>query len=153
MAELGVVSGVAGLISLGITVCKGLLVYYDSYKGSRDDINNMCALVESVGKTLLTISSLITGRKYNQSIVDIVDKSIIACQQSFDDLSKKCFTHSRPSSLVVHPLSVSPITQSGGRSLYQLAWWSFPFRIIKGGRCELDALIHSIAVTHSRSPG
>jgi hypothetical protein len=89
MAELCVVSGVVGLISLGITVCKGLLVYYDSYKGSRDDIDNMCASVESVGKVLLAIFSLITGRKYTRTIVDIVEKIIVACQQGLDDLSKK----------------------------------------------------------------
>jgi hypothetical protein len=84
-----VVSGVAGLLSLGITVCKGILVYYDQYKGQRDDIDTMCASVERVGKTLLAISSLITGRKYTQSVVDIVNSSIVACQQGLDDLSKK----------------------------------------------------------------
>jgi len=89
MAELGIVSSVAGLLSLGITVCKGILVYYDQYKGQQDDIDIMCASVERVGKILLAISSLITGRKYTQSVVDIVNSSIAACQQGLDDLSKK----------------------------------------------------------------
>jgi hypothetical protein len=65
----------------------------------------------------------------------------------------KCFTHSRSSSSVVQPLLLTAITQSSGRSQYQLAWCSLPDRMTKGGIDQPDALIHSIVVAQLQLPG
>lgn len=61
---------------------------------------------------------------------------------------------SRMSKLISRPAVVADsITQSAGRSRYQLAWCSLPKRITKGGIDQPDALIHSVVVTQSRLPG
>ncbi|KAF2266514.1 hypothetical protein CC78DRAFT_578220 [Lojkania enalia] len=75
MAELSVASGVAGLMSLGITICKGILIYYDSYRGSQGNIDNTCALVE-------------TG-KFNKNVIDTVDLSIKSCTQGTKCLRRR----------------------------------------------------------------
>jgi hypothetical protein len=89
MAELGVVSGVAGLISLGITLCKGVLAYYDAFKGSDDAIDKMCLSMEHVGKTLLVISSTLTRGNFDRATIIMVETSVRSCTQSLDALAKK----------------------------------------------------------------
>ena len=89
MAELGCVSGAAGLISLGITVCKGVLAYYDAFRGSEDAIDKMCSSMENVGKTLLVISSTLTRGKFDMTVISMVETSVNRCAQGLDALAKK----------------------------------------------------------------
>jgi hypothetical protein len=89
MAELGIVSGVAGLISLGITVCKGILAYYDAFKGSGDAIEKMCASMENVAKTLLVISSTVTRGSFDKIAITMVETSVSGCANGMDALAKK----------------------------------------------------------------
>lgn len=39
MEGFAVASSAAGLVSLGLTVCRGLLEIYESVKGAQDDVN------------------------------------------------------------------------------------------------------------------
>ena len=63
-------------------------------------------------------------------------------------------SQARPRKSLVHPFSLTPITQSGGRSSeYQVDICSLPFIITIGGKLQPEAQTHSIAVTYSRLPG
>ena len=42
---LSIASGVAGLVSLGLTVCSGLQTYVDAVKGRGEDIESTCQLL------------------------------------------------------------------------------------------------------------
>jgi ankyrin repeat domain-containing protein 50 len=90
MAEaLGVASGVAGLVSLGITVCQGLLTYYEGFKGARDDIDKMWFSVENVSSILLVIRSVVLKGRFEQDITTVFENSISRCAQGLGTLAKK----------------------------------------------------------------
>ena len=89
MAELGVLSGIAGLLSLGITVSKGILAYYNAFRGSQSDINHMCESLEAVCKTLVVISRLIARTQVNGAILDVVKSSVTSCHEGICALRKK----------------------------------------------------------------
>lgn len=42
MAELGLIANLAGVISLGLSVCKGITAYYSSYKNAENDVKFLC---------------------------------------------------------------------------------------------------------------
>lgn len=68
----------------------------------------------------------------------------------------KCWIHSRPLLSFVQPLSLTCMTQLAGScelSRYQASRWTFPSRIMNGGRAHPPALMHSITVVQRRSPG
>jgi hypothetical protein len=53
MAEvIGLAASVTGLISFGLSVCKGLTEYYNSYKGAEKDIKFLCEDVNNLTQTL-----------------------------------------------------------------------------------------------------
>lgn len=86
---LGVASGVAGLISLRISACQGILAYYNVFRDSREDIDQMCASMENVAKTLLPIDLTIHQGHFDQNIIAAVESSIILCTQGIHTLKKK----------------------------------------------------------------
>ena len=55
MEAVGVASAFAGLASLGITVCNGLLQYYDAWKHAEDNMTSMYKSVETLTKTFLVL--------------------------------------------------------------------------------------------------
>jgi hypothetical protein len=89
MAELALVSSVAGLVSLGISVSQGILQYYDAYRSSHSDINTMCESIEALGKTLVAIWTLTKGRHLSDAILETVATSICSCQAGIEGLQKK----------------------------------------------------------------
>lgn len=52
MAELGLIANVAGVVSLGISVCKGIITYYISYKNADKDVKLLCEETNSLMQTL-----------------------------------------------------------------------------------------------------
>jgi hypothetical protein len=52
MAELGLIANLAGVISLGISVCKGITAYYSSYKNAENDVKFLCEETNSLMQTL-----------------------------------------------------------------------------------------------------
>jgi hypothetical protein len=90
MAEaLGVASGVAGLISLGVSVCQGILTYYNAFRDFQEDIDQMCVSMENVARTLLAISLTIRQGHFDQNIIAMVESSINLCTQGLHTLAKK----------------------------------------------------------------
>ncbi|KAL7960660.1 hypothetical protein V8C34DRAFT_302963 [Trichoderma compactum] len=90
MAEaLGIASGVAGLISLGLSVCRGILTYYNAFRDSQDDIGQMCSSVETVAKTLVAIDLTLQRGQFNQVIIVAVETSLKLCKEALDTPTKK----------------------------------------------------------------
>ncbi|KAK2605992.1 hypothetical protein QQS21_003618 [Conoideocrella luteorostrata] len=90
MAEaLGVASAVAGIISLGITACHGMISYYESVKGHRDDINNMCSSIGSLAAILKVIQQRLLLGQFDRETVAVVEQNIVQCEQSLTSLDRK----------------------------------------------------------------
>lgn len=56
---LSVTSGAAGIVSLGITVCQGLVSYYQAWESWEDDVKSAIRDVEGVSNYLYLVNSRI----------------------------------------------------------------------------------------------
>ncbi|MCJ1358702.1 MAG: hypothetical protein MMC33_008702 [Icmadophila ericetorum] len=87
MAEvLGITSGVAGLVSLGISVCQGLLGYYDSWKDAESSVASMHSSIEAVMKILQLLSSHMKDTNLD---AECVEECILSCKEGIQNLQKK----------------------------------------------------------------
>jgi hypothetical protein len=94
MADPFSVAGSAvGVISLGLTVCQGLLMYYGPYKSFHEEINNVTTRVEALKCILNVLRNLIA--KTNELNVPLVAEStqiandtILSCQCALQILHK-----------------------------------------------------------------
>ncbi|KAL8795431.1 MAG: hypothetical protein Q9195_002020 [Heterodermia aff. obscurata] len=89
MEGLAVASSAAGLVSLGIEVCKGLLTYYQSWRAAESDVAGMYSSIETLAKTLILLDSVIKNGVFDQQIVKNVEKSILATATGLTSLKKK----------------------------------------------------------------
>ena len=89
MEGLAVSSGVAGLLSLGITICQGLLDYYGSWKDAPSNVSQMNASIEALTKTLLLLTSAIQHKFYDPDVVERVEDCIKSVEEGFQSLKKK----------------------------------------------------------------
>jgi hypothetical protein len=90
MAEaLGLVSSVAGVVSLGISVCRGLLQYYSSVKDQKSDVATTVSSISSLSSSLELLKSSIEGKKFDEKITENVKKSIESCEDGILALQKK----------------------------------------------------------------
>lgn len=89
MEALGVASGAAGLISLGITVCQSLLDYYHSWKDAEDNIAKTYASIEELSKTFRLLAIAVEYKEFNDEVVDQVRDSIGSAEGSIHSLEKK----------------------------------------------------------------
>ncbi|KAI9879865.1 MAG: hypothetical protein M1830_006717 [Pleopsidium flavum] len=84
------VAGTAvGVISLGLTVCQGLLQYYSSWKEAQKDVAAMFSSLEGLTRTLQMIELTIQDRKFDRKIVERVTESIASCDTGVKSLDKK----------------------------------------------------------------
>lgn len=65
MEALGLSSGAAGLISLGLTVSQGVLDYYHSWKDAEDRVTQMYASIEALTKTFRLLESAIEPKVFS----------------------------------------------------------------------------------------
>ncbi|KAL7924052.1 hypothetical protein ACQKWADRAFT_319904 [Trichoderma austrokoningii] len=90
MAEaLGVASGVVGIISFGISICQGILTYYNAFRDSQEDIDQMCISMENAAKTLLAIDLTVRHGSFDGNTIAVVESSIDLCTQGLHTLAKK----------------------------------------------------------------
>ena len=89
MEAFAVASSAAGLVSLGIEVCKGLLIYYQSWRTAESDVAGMYSSIETLAKTLILLDSVIKNGVFEQQIVKNVEKSILATATGLTSLKKK----------------------------------------------------------------
>jgi hypothetical protein len=62
MADPFSITGSAvGVVSLGLTICQGLLAYYGPYKSFYEDINEATSRVQSLNSLLATLNDIIAN--------------------------------------------------------------------------------------------
>ncbi|KAH0545421.1 hypothetical protein FGG08_000562 [Glutinoglossum americanum] len=78
-----------GVVSLGLAVCRGLLQYYNSWKGYEGDIAATLGSLEGLTRTLQLLETSIKGDGFNPEIVAGVKGCIRSCEGGVSSLQKK----------------------------------------------------------------
>jgi ankyrin repeat domain-containing protein 50 len=86
---ISIVSGAAGIVSLGLTVCSGLLQYYGSWKDSPTDVLAMCESLEALTKTFQLLDEKVRHPLLDHECVERVTESIISCAAGVQKLQSK----------------------------------------------------------------
>jgi len=86
MAELGVAGSAVGIISLGIQVCHGLILYYGSWKNAPKDVAQMCKSVRNLEETLEVLKVTIKDKGVATQAETGFQNSFDACTVSIDEL-------------------------------------------------------------------
>lgn len=89
MEAFGAVSAAAGFISLDITACQGLLVYYQKWKNADETVNNMYGSIEALIKTFMVLECSISSPTLNKNGIHRVSESTESCKQGISALNKK----------------------------------------------------------------
>lgn len=89
LETLGVASSVAVCVSLGISVCQGLLNYYSSWVDAESDVRKMYDSIEALTKTFMLLKLSIANEKFERDIVARVRESIASCEPGIESLNKE----------------------------------------------------------------
>ncbi|KNG90108.1 hypothetical protein ANOM_002095, partial [Aspergillus nomiae NRRL 13137] len=84
---LSVTASVAGIVSLGLTVCQGLLSYYGPYKTCYEDVKHTVEIVETLNGTLQGLNGLLAKASVFQH-PSVAQQATCAA-----DLIKRCQEH------------------------------------------------------------
>ncbi|GAB1195919.1 hypothetical protein APSETT444_005184 [Aspergillus pseudonomiae] len=84
---LSVTASVAGIVSLGLTVCQGLFSYYGPYKSRYEDVKHTVEIVETLNGTLLGLNGLLAKASVFQH-PSVAQQATCAA-----DLMKRCQEH------------------------------------------------------------
>lgn len=76
---LSIAASAAGLVSLGLTVCSGLVDYYNAWKDQPSDVAAMCDSMRGLGKTFELLDEKVRHPLLDRECVDRVTESIISC--------------------------------------------------------------------------
>ena len=118
MEALGLSSAAAGLISLGLTICQGLLDYYHSYKDAENQVAHMYASIEALTETFRLLESAIGPKIFSRGSVQKIEQSISSAESGLQSLQKK-----------LDKICLSPL-QPGwkAKGMAQLRRTVFPFK-------------------------
>lgn len=86
---LSVAAGVAGLISLGITVSQSLVDFYNSYKDLDSDLSSTVKRLESLLKIFSYLGETVSNRKFQadeRDLVENIEASISECDNLIHEL-------------------------------------------------------------------
>ncbi|KAE9378647.1 hypothetical protein N431DRAFT_396440 [Stipitochalara longipes BDJ] len=89
VSALGVAAGAAGIISLGISVCDGLLGYYESCKNARADSARLYGSVERLVTNFKDLERIIQKPILKHTNFAGVENNITACKQGVDTLQSE----------------------------------------------------------------
>lgn len=89
VSALGVASGVAGIISLGISVCNGLLGYYGSCKNARADSARLYSSMERLVAIFRELERTIQKPIFKHTGFADAANHITACRQGVDTLQSE----------------------------------------------------------------
>jgi len=119
MAEaLGIASGTAGLVSLGIQLCQGLLNYYGTWKDAESEVMTTYTSIEDLTKVFLLIKSTLENRDLQTGILAKVQDSVALCQDGITNLQKK-----------LHKIQLHQLADVVGESFRSQAWRIlYPFK-------------------------
>lgn len=86
---LGIASGAAGLLSLGIRLCQGLLDYYSSWKDAESEVLTTYTSIGGLTKILMLINSTLEERKVGPEALAKVLDNITLCRDGITNLREK----------------------------------------------------------------
>ena len=86
---LSITASAAGLVSLGLTVCSGLLEYYNAWKDQPSDISTMCQSLEALSQILKVLDQKVRHPLLDRESVDRVTESIVSCAAGIQVLDSK----------------------------------------------------------------
>lgn len=99
MDPLSIGSGAAGFVSLGITICNGLISYCGSYRSRENDIASLQANAERLRRHL----GILEGQQHGLGLPPVspslkvpMDECISACRTCLADLSRLSEKFSSP---------------------------------------------------------
>ena len=86
---LSITASAAGLVSLGLTVCAGLLDYYEAWTDQYSEVCTMCESLEALGRTFEFLDQKVRHPLLDRMSVDRVTESIISCAAGVQGLRYK----------------------------------------------------------------
>src|SRR6266511_2160973 len=90
MADPFSVAGSAvGVISLGISVCQGLLQYYASWRDYGDDIVATMRLLEGLMTSFQSLKLVVESPDFKPELVGQLKEKIMNCEDGVERLRKK----------------------------------------------------------------
>ena len=89
MAEIGIAASIAGLVSLGLQVCKGLTAYYKAYSKAEDDVKCLYFEVKGLTQSLSSFEESIQNSGLIAHPESFVFELIEACRGRLLDLDKE----------------------------------------------------------------
>ncbi|KAK2811859.1 hypothetical protein FQN50_001897 [Emmonsiellopsis sp. PD_5] len=89
MDPFSVTGSAVGVISLGLTVCQGLVKYYQSWKDCGDDIKAMTDSTENLMESLSLIDLQLKSDHLKPDLVSQVEASIKLCQHRMQALNSE----------------------------------------------------------------
>ena len=119
---LSVAGSAVGIISLGLTVCQGLIQYYVSWKGALEHVDALVESLQTFLQTLECLKKAITSSPFDTEIVAQVEGSINLCRHGVADLQQeltkvKRTGHSRlatQAQRLLYPFKESTLTRLQG---------------------------------------
>lgn len=87
---LSISAGVAGIISLGLEVTKGLMYYYEAWKGSKDAIATLFESLEALSKTLSLLREKIAASPFiSKDSADHFAENVASCARAIQRLENE----------------------------------------------------------------
>jgi hypothetical protein len=82
-------SGAAGLISLAITTCNGLLTYYSSWRHRDETVTATCNHIQSLTSILQLLQDSLSQHNFDSSVTSEVGRNIASCRDGIQKLTQK----------------------------------------------------------------
>ena len=133
---LSVAASAAGLVSIGLTVCSGLLDYYSVWKDQPSDVSAMCESLVALNKTFGLLHERVCHPLVDRKSVDLVTESIISCAAGVQRLRSKLdkIRKAKPGTLFRRD-----------EWLFDKRWDSFPIAVLSDSSEHL-ALSHAMGI-------
>lgn len=116
---LSITSGVAGIVSLGLTVYGGLHTYFSALKDRGEDVERACELLSLLGKyvELIRPSAPTLSNQYAQAsdlvtmALRLCESELTALERTIDKLSRGKSTWEKSKSTVAYPFNQTKLLQ------------------------------------------
>ncbi|KAI8716908.1 NACHT domain-containing protein [Fusarium sp. LHS14.1] len=91
MAEaIGLAASVTGLVSLGLSVCKGLAAYYDTYQSAENDVKRLCEEVNNLSLILQSFEDALKDSEMRLKLeASASTRPINVCMERIRELDKE----------------------------------------------------------------
>ena len=86
---LSVAASAAGIVSLGLQVCSGLLDYYQTWKDQPSDVSQMCQSLKALTKTFELLDGKVRNPLLDRESANHVTESIVSCAAGVKRLQSK----------------------------------------------------------------